>query len=129
MLSAFSRMLLVEGLDDWVMLGALSMGFIGRDPSPDEFILESRAALEPLLREGLTVMGDLSATGGGFRVWGSSVEECLDRFEAAYRDDPTDQRGLWSFGMWLSLTQKGADVAKKCIDADPDPLGIGDLRD
>ncbi|MCL2736603.1 MAG: hypothetical protein FWD75_08250 [Propionibacteriaceae bacterium] len=129
MVGAFSRMLFMEGLSDWVMLAALRMGFIGEDPSEDRFVAKSRAALEPLLRDGLMVMGDLTAPGGRFHAWDVSVEECLDRFEWECRDDHTPHKtGDWSWGTWLCLTPKGEVVAEECYASDPDPLGIDASR-
>jgi hypothetical protein len=123
MLSSFSKMLLIEGLDDWVMLAALRMGFLGRHPSPDEFVAESRAAIKPLLCKGLMVMGDLTGV-EGFHAWNLSAKQCLDRFEKEYRDDPTHMNGNWSCGIWLSLTPKGKIVAEEFLATDPDPLHI-----
>jgi len=109
MLSAFSRMLLIEGLDDWVPLAALGLGFFGRSPSPHEFLVESRAAVEPLLRQGLMTMGDLRGL-GGYEPWALSIDECLANFEEMFMSDPDLVSGRWKYGIWLCLTSQGGGV-------------------
>ena len=129
-LNAFSKMLLIEGLDDWVMLGYLSMAFLGQKPAIEEFVSQSCAAIEPLLGNGLMEMGDLTGPNGIFRAWGVSVDECLERFEVAYRKDPDNTGAEWAWGMWLNLTSRGKALATELEAIDPDPLGIyGDEDD
>ena len=135
MLSPFSQMLLMEGLGDWVPLAALRTAFWGKEkpsmqvaslerekPSSDEFARRFREATEPLLREGLMTMGDLSGS-HGFSPWELTVERCLDKFKDLFlkSNDVTD---LWSYSIWLCLTPKGEALADELYQLDPDPLHI-----
>ena len=129
-LNAFSKMLLIDGLDDWVRLGTLCMAFLEQEPSVDEFVSRSRAAIEPLLRDGLMEMGSLTGPNGVFQPWGDPDSECLDRFEESYRADQDYTSTEWAWGMWLNLTSKGKALATELEAIDPDPLGIyGDEDD
>jgi hypothetical protein len=121
-------MLLVEGLDDWVPLAALSLAFVDRNPSPDQFFSESIIAIEPLLRQGLMTMGDLRGP-DGFESWALTVDECLAQFRKIFYTEPVSLRGVWTFSIWLSLTVKGKIVAKEVYVFNPDPLGIRHKRD
>jgi len=122
-LNALSKHLLIEGLDDWVMFGALYAPFIGKTYTKDEFVTSMRAAVEPLLYDGLMVIGDLSSP-LGFRAWDLSIPDSLDRAEAMYRNDPKTVGQTWDWEVWLCLTPAGEVLAKQLYEEDPDPLGL-----
>ena len=128
MLSPFCQMLLIEGLNDWVPLVALRRGFLGKGmPSPQEFVQQSAVAMEPLLREGLMTLGDLSGP-HGFIAWDLTVDQCLEKFKNTFLES-SDQGNICLYDMWLCLTPKGEVVARKLDAIDPDPLHLSQYDD
>jgi len=108
-----SIFLLVHGLDDWVPLAWLSCVLFDQKLTGDEFVTEARAAIAPLLQQGLMEIGHYGVMEGGvpgFVPWDTSIDESLCKFEAIYRRDPSGSE--WSFDIWLNLTPSGEELAK-----------------
>jgi hypothetical protein len=123
-LSNFSKYILIEGLDDWFGMFLLGNGFIDRKVTPEEFIVESKAAVKPLLDQGFMVMGDLSA--GPFAPWDLSPGESWERFEKEFLRKPEKEGLEWEFGVWMCLTPEGEKLAKAIEAENPDPLNFAE---
>lgn len=105
---------LVSGLTDWVELGQVHSFVEQANPGAPLATIqaETLGLIRALADEGLILIGDLTAPGGRFVAWTSSVEDSLQRIRHEYVDRYTDQN-TWPWYSWLDLTAEGDRVARE----------------
>lgn len=102
--------ILTDGLDDWVMLGAITQA--GVHFGMAESIQDAREitidALALLLAEGLVEVGEIHHDVGRFHAWGLSPARTVEAIRQLTAVDDPDS---WYAAAWINLTERGETVA------------------
>ncbi|HEY2450535.1 MAG TPA: hypothetical protein VGI49_17205, partial [Mycobacterium sp.] len=87
--------------------------------SPSEVQTETLEVIRASVSDGLFRVGELSGQPKRFVAWHHSLEHSLHKISHVYvkhYDDPEK----WMFSTWLSLTAKGAELARSIEEKDID---------
>ncbi|HZC91546.1 MAG TPA: hypothetical protein VE400_12990 [Mycobacterium sp.] len=87
--------------------------------SPSEVQTETLEVIRASVSDGLFRLGELSGKPQRFVAWHHSLEHSLQKISHVYvkhYDDPEK----WMFSTWLSLTAKGAELARSIEEKDID---------
>ena len=108
---------LVSGLTDWVELGQVHSFVERANPGAPLATIQAQTLglVSALAHDGLVVIGDLTAPGGRFVAWTTSVEDSLRRIQDEYVDR-YDDKNSWPWYSWLDLTSEGDRVAHETED-------------
>lgn len=123
-LSAIKESLLIEGLMGAIALAEVHGDFFGRDaahaPPVPEVQDHTLAMVRDLVTEGLFILG-VPTRHGVFEPWNLPLDAAMTRIEDAYVRNFEDRRN-WTNMVWLFLTDKGEELAKRLYESeDPGP--------
>jgi hypothetical protein len=99
-----------RGLVDWVALDRIHSDVAHENQGAPLSVVQAKTLelIRSLVNEGLFELGDLTGTEGRFAAWDSSLDESIKRIGDAYA-----AKMAWRWGCWLSLTEKGEQVAQE----------------
>jgi len=101
--------ILSDGLDDWVMLGAVAEAAVAFGLAKST--LDARASLigavERLYSQRLIIVGEVLGD-GKFHAWEGSAAKILGRLELLIAKDDIDE---WYAAAWIDLTELGVITA------------------
>jgi hypothetical protein len=111
---------LLLGLIDWVALDRIHWEVARANPTEPLSVIQNKTIelIRSLVTEGLFDIGDLTADGGQFIQWDSTIDESINRTRDVYVDR-FDEQNVWPWSVWLSLTEAGEPVAREIETRSP----------
>jgi|SRR6478752_3094364 len=101
--------ILSDGLDDWVMLGAVAEAAVAFGYGASTLAVRPQVlrAIDALLSKRLIYLGEVRKD-GKFHQWEGSSEDLLQRLEQLLA---VDDENTWYASAWVDLTELGTSVA------------------
>ncbi|MBV8349837.1 MAG: hypothetical protein JOZ49_20640 [Mycolicibacterium sp.] len=99
-----------RGIVDWVALDRIHSDVAQENQGAPLSVVQTKTLelIRSLVNEGLFELGDLTGKEGRFAAWDSSLDESIKRIRDAYV-----AKSVWRWCCWLSLTEKGEQVARE----------------